>query len=355
MSGKHEFPSMLKRFIKRLVSEYSNNDMQSIATVLSESNCEMRLETSYDNWDGGQYGHDVVFLVPDRLMGLIPLDKQNEIQARIAQDLNKASSSLKTEFIEDVHFEYTDDDNDQTDQPIDEHTINRLWEPNTLKLFISHRDTSKSHVHELASLLERFGISSFVAHDSIEPDQEWQKEIEKAIQSMDVMLAFITDGFFDSAWTNQEIGFAMAKGTPIVSLKLENQDPIGFIKDRQAIRGDISNSGASANQIFDTIKNRLIHSASWKHLVISRFCRAISFDDAGQAAATLYEISDLSPNDVERIVTAFNENSQLNGCFELNRGTEFVNFINRYSSVKLELKQKRLIAVQPSTADDVPF
>jgi len=278
MPDKFEFPSKLPKFIKRLVHEYKRNDMAEIAPVLSESNCEMRLETSYDNWDGGVWGHDVVFLMPPRLMGLIPLDKQSEIQARIAQDLNKASSSLNNEFIEAVHFEYADDD-EQPEQTVDEQVINRLWQPNTLKLFISHRDTSKRQAHELANDLKRFGISSFVAHDSIEPDEEWQKEIEKALQSMDVMLAFITNGFFDSAWTNQEIGYAIANGTPIISLKLEGQDPMGFIKDRQAIRGDILNPSASVVPVFDTVKKRLNHSAIWRNLVLSRFCGAISFDE----------------------------------------------------------------------------
>jgi hypothetical protein len=265
MPSDFEFPQKLPRFIKRLIGEYGRNDMAEIAPVLSDSSCEMRLETAYDNWDGGQYGHDVVFMVPDHLMGLIPLDSQNEIQARIAQDLNKASSSINNEYIESVHFEYADDDT-QSGQSINEQVINRLWQSDTLKLFISHRDTSKQEAHKLADGLKRYGISSFVAHDSIEPDEEWQKEIEKALQSMDVMLTFITNDFFDSAWTNQEIGFAMAKGVPIVSLKLEEQDPIGFIKDRQAIRGNISKPSEATTQVYETIKKRLSNSPFWHNL-----------------------------------------------------------------------------------------
>ena len=52
-----------------------------------------------------------------------------------------------------------------------------------------------------------------------------------ALQSMDAMLVYITDGFFDR---NQEIGYALAA---IVSIKMGTQDPSGFISKRQAING----------------------------------------------------------------------------------------------------------------------
>ena len=200
MSEAFDFPSKLSKFIKRLIGEYERNDMVSIAPILREAKTEMRLETDYDNWNGGQQGHDVIFFVPDHLMGLIPLDRQNEIQTRITQDLNKASSSIEHEYIASVHFEYADESLESAVQ-VDEQAVGRIWHPNTIKLFISHRDSAKKEVYALAQKLNRYGISSFVAHDSIEPDEEWQKEIEKALQSMDVMLAFITQDFFSSPWT----------------------------------------------------------------------------------------------------------------------------------------------------------
>ena len=195
MTEESEFTKRLPRYLKRLATEYERNDMSTLAPVLADSKYELNFAVSYDKWDGGQYGHDIIFHVPDSLMGLIPLDQQSEIQSRISQDLNKASSSINNEYINEVHFEYADEKVTQ-DTIVDSKVMARLWEPNTLKLFISHRDTHKRHAHDLADSLKHFGISSFVAHDSIEPDEEWQKEIEKALQSMDVMLCLITENFF---------------------------------------------------------------------------------------------------------------------------------------------------------------
>jgi hypothetical protein len=52
---------------------------------------------------------------------------------------------------------------------------------------------------------------------------------------MDAMLAIHTEGFSESVWTQQEIGVAIGRGVKIISLKLENEDPKGFIARDQAI------------------------------------------------------------------------------------------------------------------------
>lgn len=112
-----------------------------------------------------------------------------------------------------------------------------IWKRNCLKLFISHRDTHKAEARRLADALEAYGISAFVAHDTIEPMTTWQHEIEKGLQTMEVMLAFVTDDFEKSVWTNQEVGYALGKGAPIIPVKFEHKDPPGFIGSKQALKG----------------------------------------------------------------------------------------------------------------------
>ncbi len=357
MEEDYQLPKRIPRYIKRLVGEYSRNEMATIVPVLDRSRIEVITGTDFNSWNGGQSGHDLLLLVPDEFMGLIPLDQQNDIQARIAQDLNKASSSIEDEYVHRVHFEYDDDAPSQS-LSVDPIAMERLWQPNMLKVFISHRDTAKVYAHDLSKRLGRMGFSCFVAHDSIEPDEEWQKEIEKAPQSMDVMLAFITDDFFDSAWTNQEIGYAIGKRIPIVSVKLQSRDPIGFIKDRQAIRGSITDVAAIVQLVFETVKKRLAHSGIWREIVITRFCNAVSFSDAKDAAFEVYGIGDLHPNEVKRVVEAYNQNSQLNGCWNLNSGSTFVSFVNKYSATKYQLENGKLISMKEhdsSLDEEIPF
>ena len=97
------------------------------------------------------------------------------------------------------------------------------------RLFISHRDTHKVDAQDLADALKPYGISAFVAHDTIEPMTTWQREIEGGLATMEVMVAFITDDFHDSDCPNQEVGIALGKSVPVIPVKFERTDPKGFI------------------------------------------------------------------------------------------------------------------------------
>lgn len=237
---------------------------------------------------------------------------------------------------------------------MEETTIQRLWEPNTLKLFVSHGDTHKAQAHSLSDQLKEYGVSCFVAHDSIEPDEEWQTEIEKALQSMDAMLAFITDDFFLSAWTNQEIGYAIAKGVPIVSLKLEGQDPIGFIKDRQAIKGKIDEAKNFAEPVFHTLEKRMNRSEIWRKIIISRFCNSVTFQCADAAFSEMQGLVDISSSEIDTIVKAFNSNSQISECWAVKRGIKI--FLNKSRSQIFVTNNNKLSAIQSAQLDDdIPF
>ena len=82
--------------------------------------------------------------------------------------------------------------------------------------------------------MQLFGISCFVAHSDIEPTRTWQKEIEKALFSMDVLIALMTEDFSDSNWTDQEIGVAIGRNVLILPIRM-GADPYGFIGKYQAI------------------------------------------------------------------------------------------------------------------------
>ena len=111
----------------------------------------------------------------------------------------------------------------------------RNWKNNTqLRLFISHISKHKDKATRLKDCLAPYGISGFVAHEDIHPTLEWQKEIERALYAMDAFLAIHTAGFSQSFWTQQEIGFAVGRGTKIISLKM-GEDPTGFIAKQQAL------------------------------------------------------------------------------------------------------------------------
>jgi signal recognition particle subunit SEC65 len=122
------------------------------------------------------------------------------------------------------------------------------------RLFLSHLAIHKDKANRLKGTLAQYHISAFVAHEDIHPTREWQNEIEKALHTMDAMLAIHTKGFSQSIWTQQEIGFALGRGVKILSLRLE-EDPQGFISKHQAILRRGRNAEGIAEEINTILLN----------------------------------------------------------------------------------------------------
>jgi hypothetical protein len=111
----------------------------------------------------------------------------------------------------------------------------RIWTDGQFRLFLSHKSEVKQQAHAVKEALQYYGVAAFVAHDDISPTMEWQEEIENALATMDGFVALLTWDFRDSNWTNQEIGYAVARGVPIIGLRL-GLDPYGFLAKFQALR-----------------------------------------------------------------------------------------------------------------------
>jgi hypothetical protein len=152
----------------------------------------------------------------------------------------------------------------------------RNWQTESeFRLFISHIARDKDKAMRLKTCLSAYAISGFVAHEDIHPTLEWQVEIERALRNMDAFIAIHTKGFSESIWTQQEIGFAVARGVKIISLKM-GEDPTGFISKHQALaRGNrtaeeiakeidtiLSGDAQTAPRLADAKKSKLAVSLS---------------------------------------------------------------------------------------------
>ena len=120
------------------------------------------------------------------------------------------------------------------------------------RLFISHISKDKLIATRLKDALAQYDIAGFVAHEDIHPTLPWQDEIERALQTMDGLIAVHTVGFSASIWTQQEIGYALGRGTKVISFKM-GEDPTGFIGKNQAL----ARRNRTAEQIAEEIDKLL--------------------------------------------------------------------------------------------------
>ena len=154
-----------------------------------------------------------------------------------------------------------------------------FWKKGYFRLFISHLAERRRLAADIQHKLLPRGISSFVAHNDIEPTKEWQDEIELALATCDGALALLHPGFHESKWTDQEIGYAMAREILIVAVRF-GTDPYGFIGRFQGMNGNGKAAAPLARELFDILRRHTKTRMRMASALATLFCQSNSFADA---------------------------------------------------------------------------
>ncbi|MBS1675980.1 MAG: toll/interleukin-1 receptor domain-containing protein [Actinobacteria bacterium] len=109
------------------------------------------------------------------------------------------------------------------------------WEPDSFRLFLSHTHPFAGRMSELKAELAGLGISAFVAHADIAPSEAWEEVIESALRSCDALVAFLSEDFPASRWTDQEVGWVAGRRRPVVAID-HGSTPYGFIAKWQSVK-----------------------------------------------------------------------------------------------------------------------
>ncbi|HVB34845.1 MAG TPA: toll/interleukin-1 receptor domain-containing protein [Patescibacteria group bacterium] len=152
-----------------------------------------------------------------------------------------------------------------------------------------------------------FGISAFVAHTDIRPTKEWQEEIAIALASMDAFVALLTEKFHTSEWTDQEVGYALGRGVPLIAVKL-GEDPYGFIGKFQALACDWGDAPLELAKL-------LVKQPRMIDAFVEAVPRCTSFDEGNMLSGVLPSIETLTVEQAECLASAFNEKNQLQGSY----------------------------------------
>jgi hypothetical protein len=225
--SRFELPENIERYLAMLSTVYAQEGQRQLQEIIVNSQPRVHEAWSSDNWNGGTYGHALYLVLPEPLFS-VSLRQKDELEEKIKDDLNKIQN-VQNEFIEKVFLEVDlgkDADWRQKSgllvlgkRSVSVDAANRIWgERDAFRLFLSHKSEVKKETAALKESLQLFGVSCFVAHMDIHPTKLWQDEIEIALASMDGFVALLTEKFHESDWTDQEVGFAFARGVPIVAV-----------------------------------------------------------------------------------------------------------------------------------------
>ncbi|WP_272698858.1 toll/interleukin-1 receptor domain-containing protein [Desulfovibrio sp. Fe33] len=303
---KYHLARNLDAVLFTIAEKCSLEGNQEIAEVIRKARVDYT-EPYFDDFAGGHL-YSFKFNIPQSVYRTI-YDRQEEVEKYLSEALSKFSRNDR-EYVENLSIlayeEYQQPVASKSrTKPIPAVAKSRIWKEGKYRVFLSHKVQYKVQTAKLKAELAAYGIDCFVAHEDIHPTKEWQEEIENALFSMDAFIALMTDNFSDSAWTDQEVGVAYGLQVPMIAIDL-GKTPYGFIGKFQALR-------CSWEEAPKKIVPLLINEEKVLDAYIGVVEKCSSFNEGNTLAQLLPHIEQLSLAQANRLIEAFNANSQVSG------------------------------------------
>ena len=303
------FPIPVRDVVSTLVDIYRHQHRPNIVELLANANAHIE-ETGYNNWDGGITSYTLMLDIP------VSIFAANEAKiAEIETDLGAKLTALSRgspgrQLTAATIIPLTSQSVvGPSSKPVDA-VVKHIWKDGYFRLFISHVSAHKLAVAKLKNELEPWGISAFVAHQDIKPSLEWQSEIELALSSMHALAALLTPDFHSSNWTDQEVGYALGKGTLVVPVQL-GVVPYGFIGKVQGLSGSLEIPGQLANLVANTLRSHAATRREMRRASITAFVAAQSFANAIALSKIIAVMTDFTDEERAVIKRACEENRQI--------------------------------------------
>jgi len=163
------------------------------------------------------------------------------------------------------------------------------WKADSFRLFLSHAHEHRVIAGEIRDRLARWRVDVFVAHDTIEPSREWQDEIESALGTADALAALLTPEFVQSKWCDQEAGFCLARGIPLVPITFGAM-PHGFIGKFQGLRAEGQTAWFIVPALFRILATHEALQGKMDWPIVKRYVNSRNFDGTREAFDLLKRI-----------------------------------------------------------------
>lgn len=223
-----------------------------------------------------------------------------------------------------------------------------FWKPGMLRLFLSHTHHHKESTARLQQALWQYGVTSFVAHEDIDPTKEWLQEIEKGLSSMDTLAAILTPEFSSSSWTDHEVGIAVGRGVLVIPIR-KGLDPYGFIGKYQGYQAAAKTVGDVAKAIFDILAKNSKTKSKLADAIVGKILASKAADEYRHWLELLIEFDAVPTKHLEQI------RANAAGLPPVKRSQSLRDWTDRF------LKDRGLDGLEPEIPavddfdDDIPF
>lgn len=311
MSDQEGLAASLPKIVEAVGRVFEEEGKTALGTMLSEASMKVE-ETSFDNWNGGTYGYTLQLQVPARTFVKLG-DAVEKIEEDLKTRIARFARLYPNEHVEAVVIAPSFTHRSES-TPATVPAAAAFWADGFFRLFLSHVSTYKVETSELAANLWGYGINGFVAHEDIEPTKEWEDEIRVALTTCDALACLLTDGFGSSKWTDQEVGFAIGRGTLVVPIRL-GMDPYGFMARHQGYSGLSASRSEIAHALVKILAKHDLTRVKMANALVTSFEQSDSFAMAKRTINNLELVQHWSTDLVERVNRASSDNYQIAYAF----------------------------------------
>lgn len=222
------------------------------------------------------------------------------------------------------------------------------WNLGFFRIFISHSSVNRKSATNLKTCLNEYAMSGFVAHEDIKPSEEWMREIERSLFSMNVICAILTPEFITSNWCDQEVGVAIGRKILVIPI-IKGVNPYGLFGKYQGIQSQNKDANKIANDIFEIVstneKTKTIYSEMVRNLVLN----AKNKEDGLKWIALLEKIPNIEPSIISELHSKYATNGNLND-------ESIFAVVNRiFNKYGLPGIDTNIFVTDETETDDLPF
>lgn len=195
------------------------------------------------------------------------------------------------------------------------------WNGLPVRVFFSHVHSNRHFVGQVKRrLAERYGLDAFVAHDDIDPSKHWREVIKTALATCDMCVVFLDPGFHESQWCDQEVGWALARGIPVIPIRPQAFDRStardGFLEEKQDLCLDRLCPGTNAaywlaNEIFQSIFRHTALATVATRALVEAFVTSNTYDSTRRLWSMIVDRQTIEAEQLRRLEYAVSTNSQV--------------------------------------------
>ena len=360
-------PGRVDSYLATLNRLYERRDATLLREIVVNGVVSIHEGWDYDNWNGGTYGHAITLTVPEDTYFKV-MERMDDLRGCIAADINKLDN-CQNEHVSEVFIEMEPTESDRWREEsgvyrphtaassIPVEALQRIWGPEHVRVFLSHKSSAKVATSKLKQSLARCGIAAFVAHEDIEPTEEWQREIERALFSMDALVALLSDDYHDSKWTDQEVGVAIGRGVPWITVRL-GLDPYGLMGKGQGLGGcSWADTDSIAVKVFHLLHKRLPDKSRLFECALSAYTASTGWDDSAWKVEHLLSFfKTLTAEQVAHIVDAYRTNHKNKDSF---KGMDLLQpLLESWTGKQWSVRNNELVpvdVVERTRDEEIPF